>query len=232
VEKVLIAPSLLAADFGRLSDEARRAEAAGADLLHIDVMDGRFVPNLTFGPDAVLAIRKATSLPLDVHLMVESPDRLVSAFADAGADYLTIHAEAEPHLHRGLEAIRKLGRRAGVAVNPGTSMDFLPLVAGVLDLVLIMTVNPGFGGQSFIEAMVPKIARARAELDRAPSGASVVIEVDGGITPANAAQSTTAGARILVAGSSLFGQRDLASAILRLREAGALSRPAPFVPPR
>ena len=216
---LLVAPSLLAADFGRLAAEAARAEDAGADLLHLDIMDGHFVPNLTFGPDIVRAIRKATrGIPLDVHLMVQRPDDLASAFADAGAAYLTVHAEAGPHLHRSLQNIKKLGAKAGVAVNPATSVDFLPYVAGLLDLVLVMSVNPGFGGQTYIPEAVPKVRAVRASLDRL--GLSpVLIEVDGGVSTANAGSLAAAGAQVLVAGSALFKQADLATAITGLRAA-------------
>lgn len=199
---VRIAPSILASDFTRLGEEARAVEAAGADLLHIDVMDGRFVPNLSVGLPVVAALKGATQLPLDVHLMIVEPERYVEAFAKAGADNLTVHLEACPHLHRVVEQIRELGKKACVALNPHSPIDNLDVVLPELDMVLVMSVNPGFGGQKFIEAVVPKIRALRAEIDR--RGLATDIEVDGGIDPETAPLVIAAGATVLVAGSAVF----------------------------
>jgi ribulose-phosphate 3-epimerase len=205
-ETVRIAPSILSADFGRLADEVRAAEAAGADYIHVDVMDGRFVPNLTIGPLVVRAVRAATQLPLDVHLMIVEPERYVEEFARAGADSLTVHLEASPHLHRTVEQIRGLGKRAAVALNPHSSLDGLEVVLPELSMVLLMTVNPGFGGQRFIEAVVPKIRALREQIRR--RGLDVDIEVDGGIAPDTAGAVVAAGANVLVAGSAVFATPD------------------------
>ena len=214
---VRIAPSILASDFARLGEEARAVEAAGADLLHVDVMDGRFVPNITVGVPVVAALKKATKLPLDVHLMIVEPERYLDAFAKAGADNLTVHLEACPHLHRTVEHIRELGKKACVALNPHSPLDGLDIVLPELDMVLIMSVNPGFGGQKFIEAVVPKIRELRAEIDR--RGLAVDIEVDGGIDPTTAPTVLEAGATVLVAGSAVFhatgGYRDAIAALRR-----------------
>jgi ribulose-phosphate 3-epimerase len=214
---VRIAPSILSADFGRLAEEVAAAEAAGADYIHVDVMDGRFVPNITIGPLVVRAVRAATRLPLDVHLMIVEPERYLDDFAKAGADLLTVHLEASPHLHRTVQHIRALGKRASVAVNPHSPLDGLDVVLPDLSMVLLMTVNPGFGGQRFIEAVVPKIRALRDELTR--RGLDVDIEVDGGIAPETASTVVAAGANVLVAGSAIFGVagRDYATAIARLR---------------
>ncbi len=201
--KVLVAPSILSADFGRLAEEVRAVEAAGADWIHLDVMDGRFVPNITIGPLVVRAVRAATSLPLDVHLMIVEPERYVAEFAAAGADWITVHAEASPHLHRTLQQIRAAGARAGVALNPHTPEDVLRHVLPDLDLVLVMSVNPGFGGQRFIPAALPKLASLRGMIDAA--GLSIALEVDGGVAPATAREVIGAGARVLVAGTAVFG---------------------------
>jgi ribulose-phosphate 3-epimerase len=213
---LLVAPSILSADFGRLADEVRAVDRAGADWIHVDVMDGRFVPNLTIGPLVVEAVRKATEKPLDVHLMVVEPDSMLADFAAAGADGLTVHAEATVHLHRSLQRIRALGKRAGVSLNPHTPEDVLDYVLEDVDLVLVMSVNPGFGGQAFIPSQVEKIRRIRKKFDDA--GLSVDIEVDGGIKPGTAHQVVAAGANVLVAGSAVFGKSDYAAAIRALRE--------------
>jgi ribulose-phosphate 3-epimerase len=217
-DSLIIAPSILASDFGRLADEVRAAEAAGADWIHVDVMDGRFVPNITLGPPIVKAIRAATKLPIDVHLMIVEPERYVDDFAKAGADGLTVHVEASPHLHRTLQHIRGLGKRAGVVLNPSTGEETLRYVLGVTDLVLVMSVNPGFGGQSFLPEVLPKVRAIRRMID--DSGRPIHLEIDGGIAPDTVAQATEAGARVLVAGSAVFGHPPYADAIARLRTEG------------
>lgn len=198
-----IAPSLLSADFGRLAEEVRAVEAAGADWIHLDVMDGRFVPNLTIGPLVVRAVKEATALPLDVHLMIVEPEKYVAEFVKAGADVVSVHVEASPHLHRTLQQIRAAGAKAGVVLNPHTSEEAIRYVLGDVDLVLVMSVNPGFGGQSFIPSVLPKIAAIRRALDAL--GREVGLEVDGGVTPGNAGDIIAAGADVLVAGSAVFG---------------------------
>lgn len=214
---VRIAPSLLSADFGHLAQEIRKVEDAGADLLHVDVMDGRFVPNITIGPLVVRAMKAAARVPLDVHLMIVEPERYLEEFARAGADAISVHAEASVHLHRTVQQIRALGKRAGVALNPHTPLDAIRIVLPDLAFVLIMTVNPGFGGQAFISSVVPKIRELRQEITR--RGLSVDIAVDGGIAPDTARIVAEAGASTLVAGTAVFGQPDYAAAIRAIRTA-------------
>ncbi|MHB1843460.1 MAG: ribulose-phosphate 3-epimerase [Deltaproteobacteria bacterium] len=215
--RVRIAPSILSADFGHLADEVAAAEAAGADLLHVDVMDGRFVPNLTIGPPVVQAIRRATALPLDVHLMIVEPERYVERFVEAGATLVSVHAEASTHLHRTLQQIRAAGAKAAVALNPATPLEAVEWVLEDLDMVLLMSVNPGFGGQRYVPQVTRKIA-ALARLARERK-LSFDIEVDGGVKPENAAEVAGAGATVLVAGSAVFEAGDYAKAILALRTA-------------
>jgi ribulose-phosphate 3-epimerase len=210
-----IAPSILSADFGHLADEIRMCEEGGADVIHLDVMDGRFVPNITFGEKVIRAVRKATSLPLDVHMMVVEPGNYLESFARAGATGLTIHVEAAPHLQRQLARIRELGCLAGAAVNPGTPLDAIREVAADLDLLLVMTVNPGFGGQEFIPASLDKIARARHLLDDARSSAA--LEVDGGISRETIVRVRRAGADTFVAGHAIFSAADPRAEIAALR---------------
>ncbi len=214
---VRIAPSILSADLGRLADEIKDAEAAGADWIHVDVMDGRFVPNITLGPIVVGAARRATKLPLDVHLMIVEPERYVDAFAEAGADGISIQVEASVHLQRTLAHIRSLGKRAGAVLNPSTPETTLEYVLGDLDVILAMTVNPGFGGQSFLPSVLPKVAALRRMIDRA--GLPIDLEVDGGISPETARRVVEAGARVLVAGNAVFGKPDRKQAIADLRRA-------------
>jgi ribulose-phosphate 3-epimerase len=213
----LVAPSILAADFGRLADEVRAVEEAGADWIHVDVMDGAFVPNITMGPAVVKAVRRATRLPLDVHLMIESPEKHLGAFAGAGADILTVHVETCPHLHRTLQQIRDLKVRAGVAFNPATPLGALEHVLDVIDLALVMSVNPGFGGQSFIRGALPKIEAVRRIVSDADH--PIDIEVDGGVTVDTAPLVSAAGANALVAGTAVFGAKDYAAAVRSIREA-------------
>jgi len=200
--QVKFAPSILSADFGRLGEQVAEATKAGADYIHIDVMDGHFVPQITIGAPVVAAIRRWTNLPLDVHLMIEAPERQINQFAEAGADIITVHIEACPHIHRAVRTIKGLGVKAGVALNPGTPIDTLKEVLPSLDLVLVMTVNPGFGGQAFIEDMLDKVAHLRAELDRKSLAAE--LEVDGGINAKVAPRVVRVGAGVLVAGAAVF----------------------------
>jgi len=212
---VRIAPSILSADFARLAEEVSRVQAAGADWLHIDVMDGHFVPNLTVGPPIVDALRKVTTLPLDVHLMMTNPDEFIGEFAEAGADYLTVHVETCPHLHRTVQSIKERGVKAGVTLNPATPAVTLSEIVRDADLILIMSVNPGFGGQTFIPSSLQKIAEVRGLIDRTRSHA--LLEVDGGVKPDNAEAILAAGADVLVAGSAVFSGDDYAAAITALR---------------
>jgi ribulose-phosphate 3-epimerase len=212
---IKIAPSLLSADFARLGEEVQAVARAGADYIHVDVMDGHFVPNLTIGPLVVEAVRKVTDLPLDVHLMIETPDRYIADFASAGADLITVHQEAVPHLHRTVQLIKRLGKRAGVSINPATPVSTLDVILDELDLVLVMTVNPGFGGQGFIASGLAKIAALRREIDR--RGLTVELEVDGGVKIDNIGRIAAAGADVFVAGSAVFGSADYAATIGELR---------------
>ncbi|GGB56943.1 ribulose-phosphate 3-epimerase [Fictibacillus barbaricus] len=212
---IKIAPSILSADFSKLGEEIKAVEAAGADYIHVDVMDGHFVPNITIGPLVVQSIRPVTKLPLDVHLMIENPDQYIEAFAKAGADIITVHVEATRHLHRTIQLIKKQGVKAGVVINPATPVDSIKHIINDIDLVLLMTVNPGFGGQSFIEGVVPKI-REVADLVKT-HGLDVEIEVDGGVNPETAPLCIEAGANVLVAGSAIYGKKDLKDAIRSIR---------------
>ncbi len=215
--RIKLAPSILSADFGRVGEQVAEATKAGADYIHVDVMDGHFVPNITIGPLVVAAIRPHTSLPLDVHLMIESPEKYIQQFAQAGADIITVHAEVCPHLHRMVESIKEAGCKAGVSLNPSTPLTALDETLPVLDLALLMSVNPGFGGQQFIESTIGKIARLRRKLDEL--GLAAELEVDGGITAEIAPRVAQAGARVLVAGAAIFNKRESVSqAIARIRE--------------
>jgi ribulose-phosphate 3-epimerase len=222
---VVVAPSVLSADFGRLAEEVRSVEAGGADWIHVDVMDGRFVPNITLGPILVKAIRAATRLPLDVHLMIVEPEKYVDDFARAGADLISVHVEACPHLHRTLQHIRGLGKRAGVVLNPSTPEETVRYVLDVADLILVMSVNPGFGGQAFIPDVLPKVRALRDIIHR--SGRDIALEIDGGITPETAPAAVAAGARVLVAGNAVFTHADRGAAIEALKRSSAAGLGAP-----
>jgi len=219
---VKLAPSILSADFARLGEEVKAIEQAGADIIHVDVMDGHFVPNITIGSLVVKAVRKATSLPVDVHLMIMDPDKYIAEFANAGADYLTVHAEVLPHLNRTLSEIRNHGVKAGVALNPSTPLSALDWVWEYMDMLLIMSVNPGFGGQSFIPNCLDKISGARIEIDM--RGANVLLEVDGGVKVDNAREVAEAGADILVAGSAVFGTDDYKKTVKAFKKATNIKR--------
>jgi len=221
-DRIRIAPSILSADFTRLAEAIELIEDGGADFIHVDVMDGHFVPNLTIGPPVVAAIKKIARIPLDVHLMIDNVDATIGWYLDAGADWITVHAEASPHLHRTLSAIRDAGAKAGVSLNPGTPVDSLVEVLEMLDMVLIMSVNPGFGGQSFIERSVEKVAEVRWMCDQL--GVDPLIQVDGGINPETAALVAGAGANCLVAGNAVFGAPDPKSAIAAIRDAAEAAR--------
>ena len=214
----LISPSILSANFARLADAVQQVEAAGADWIHVDVMDGHFVPNLTVGPPMVEALRKVTTLPLDVHLMMTNPDEFIPEFAKAGADILTVHVETCPHLHRTVQSIKEQNVKAGVSLNPATSATTLEHILGDVDLVLVMSVNPGFGGQKFIDGTLDKIRQIRTMITA--SKGSPYLEVDGGITVLNVASVLKAGANVLVAGSAIFGSSNITDTIRQLRTAG------------
>ena len=216
---IKIAPSILSADFSRLGEEVKAIDHAGADYVHVDVMDGHFVPNITIGPLVVDAIRPVTELPLDVHLMIENPDQYIPDFAKAGADIIVVHAEAVRHLHRTIQLIKSLGKKAGVSLNPATSLSTLDIILPELDLVLLMTVNPGFGGQSFIESSLPKISELRDRIDTL--GLPIELEVDGGVKVDNIEQIAAAGADVFVAGSAVFSTDNYEMTIAQLKENGA-----------
>ncbi|WP_031550046.1 ribulose-phosphate 3-epimerase [Parvularcula oceani] len=220
----LISPSILSADFAALGEAVRDLDAAGADMIHVDVMDGHFVPNMTIGPGVVSALRPHSELPFDVHLMVAPADPFLEAFAEAGADIITVHPEAGPHLHRTLQTIRGLGKNAGIALNPATPLSFAEPVLDMLDLILVMSVNPGFGGQAFLDGQLARIARLREMIEG--SGRDIVLEVDGGVTPDNAARIVKAGASALVAGTAVFrgGASAYADNIAALRGSGGRAR--------
>lgn len=214
-KKIIIAPSILSADFSRLGEEVRSVVEAGADWIHIDVMDGHFVPNISIGPLVVKAVKKVTKLPLDVHLMISDPDKYVDEFHAAGADILTVHPETDVHLHRTLTRIRDLGMKAGVALNPSTGLEAIEYVLPNVDVVMLMTVNPGFGGQSFIKTMLPKVRALREMIDR--SGYDILEEIDGGVAPDTAPALIESGAEVFVAGSAVFGAPPYAEAIKKIR---------------
>jgi len=213
---IKISPSILSADFARLGAEIRTVEQAGADYIHVDVMDGHFVPNITIGAPVVGALRQVTELPLDVHLMIENPDLYIPDFAKAGSDIITVHQEAVPHLHRTIQLIHSLGKKAGVSINPATPAGALEIIMAEVDLVLVMTVNPGFGGQSFIPATLNKITQLREMIDR--TGRDIELEVDGGVKADNIGEIAAAGADVFVAGSAVFNAPDYTQAIQALRD--------------
>lgn len=215
--KIMVAPSMLSADFGRLAEEARRVEAAGADMLHIDVMDGMFVPNISFGAVVVKALKAVSTLPLDVHMMVQQPERYIGDMIAAGADSVSVHVEATPHIHRAIQQIREHpGVIAGVTLNPGTPAEMIAPVLGDVGLVLVMTVNPGFGGQKLIASALEKVRTVRAMLDAI--GSDALLEVDGGVTAENAREFTSRGATLLVSGTGVFGANDMKAAITAMKQ--------------
>ena len=216
---ILVSPSLLSADFSRLGEEVRAVQDAGADWLHLDVMDGHFVPNITIGPMIVAAVKKVARVPLDVHLMISDPDCYIEAFHEAGADVLTVHPEATHHLHRTLTRIRELGMKAGAALNPSTGLESVRYVLAQLDVIMLMTVNPGFGGQSFIPTMLPKVKALREMIDA--SGYQILVEVDGGVSPKTAPALASNGADVFVAGSAVFGNPPYREVIEKLRNSGS-----------
>jgi ribulose-phosphate 3-epimerase len=222
MQEFMMAPSILSADFSRLGEEIRAVEKAGADIIHVDVMDGHFVPNITIGPLVVASVRKITDLPLDVHLMIADADSYIEDFAKAGADWITVHVEACPHLHRTISRIRELGKKAGAVLNPATPLSCLDEILGDVDLVMLMSVNPGFGGQSFIKSSINKIKTLRKMIEE--RGLQVGIEVDGGVSPATIEDVAGAGGNIFVAGSAVFDQQDYAKVI---REMKAICQEAP-----
>ena len=213
---IKIAPSILSADFSRLGEEVQAAERAGADLIHVDVMDGHFVPNITIGPLVVKAVKKVASVPLDVHLMIEEPDRYIKDFAESGADIITVHSEASVHLHRSIQNIKECGVKAAVSINPATPVGNIELILPFVDMVLLMSVNPGFGGQKFIHEVLPKIKHLKNILTG--SGSKVDIEVDGGVTVDNVAEVQAAGADIVVMGSAFYNSKDYAETVRLVRE--------------
>ncbi|PIE60186.1 MAG: ribulose-phosphate 3-epimerase [Desulfobulbus propionicus] len=219
MNSLMIAPSILSADFSRLGEEVRAVDKAGADVIHVDVMDGHFVPNITMGPLVVKAVRKVTGLPIDVHLMITDPDQYIQAFAEAGADWITVHVETCTHLHRTVTAIRAMGKKAGAVLNPATSLRSLDYVLEEVDLVMLMSVNPGFGGQSFIESTLKKVTALRQKCDLVNPEAG--IEVDGGVSLATISRIADAGANIFVAGSAIYGQQDYSEIIRQLKAAAA-----------
>ncbi len=222
MQEIKFAPSILSADFSRLGDEIRAVDQAGAEVIHVDVMDGHFVPNITIGPLVVKAVRKATAKVVDVHLMIENADRYLESFAEAGADWITVHVEACPHLHRTVSRIRELGKKAGVVLNPATSLDMLDFILEEVDLVMLMSVNPGFGGQSFIRSTLRKISQLKKRID--DLGLAVGIEIDGGISPATIGEVAEAGANIFVAGSAIYGRPDYQAEIKKMRDLAEAGR--------
>jgi ribulose-phosphate 3-epimerase len=224
MDQILIAPSLLAANFAKLGEEFLAVEKAGADWLHLDVMDGHFVPNITFGPLIVKALRPLSKMPMDVHLMIAPADPYLAAFAEAGADHISVHPESGPHLHRTLQAIRALGKKAGVVLNPATPVEAIAHVLDLTDLIMVMTVNPGFGGQAFITSQLAKIAMLRRMIDA--SGHNIILQVDGGVTEKTAGPVLAAGATCLIAGTAVFGAPNYAEAIGKIRAAAPRAIPA------
>ncbi len=222
MQQIQIAPSILSADFSRLGEEIRAVDQAGAEVIHVDVMDGHFVPNITIGPLVVKAVRQVTDKVVDVHLMIENADRYLESFAEAGADWITVHVEVCPHLHRTVTRIRELGKKAGVVLNPATCLESLDFILEEVDLVMLMSVNPGFGGQSFIPSTLRKISRLKKRIDEL--GLSVGIEVDGGISAATISRVAEAGANIFVAGSAIYGKADYQAVIKELRDLAEAGR--------